>query len=146
MVQGKIENQKSAINNQYNRNLKSLCLNVSLRLKGWGFEGIDVKFDVSVLDFCFNNERLSIVPKGKKSIYSLAVSLELHQLAKENGLTNLNTIIIDSLWVASDIEGIPKEELAKKIITDINREQIQVLIFENEIDLIDQPDLNIIRI
>ena len=107
---------------------------------------VGVSFDALNADFRFNNEKLSIIPKGLKSIYSLASALEILKLSVNNNISNLNTIIVDSLWVATDIEGITKADLVNSIVSDLITDGIQVIIFENEIPLSERDGLHIINV
>ena len=145
-VQEKIEVQQKRIDDTYNEKLKELCGSISSRLENWGLHNVGVSFDALNADFRFNKEKLSIIPKGLKSIYSLASALEILKLSVNNNISNLNTIIVDSLWVATDIEGITKADLVNSIVSDLITDGIQVIIFENEIPLSERDGLHIINV
>lgn len=145
-VKERIEEQQKTIDEAFKQNLYELCEAISLRLNNWGLHDVTVSFDYSNSDFRFNSERLSIVPKGLKSIYSLASAYEILKLAKKNEITNLNTVLVDSLWVATDIEGIVKEELISSIVSDLVDEETQIIVFENEIPLKERYGLQITNV
>lgn len=146
IVQEKIKDKKEKIESTYKENLVSLCENVSSRLNKWGLTDIQVSFDALNADFIFNKERLSIVPKGLKSIYSSAVACELLCLAKKHAFTSFNTLIIDSLWVATYLEDLTQKELVHTILDDLLSCNIQTIIFENSINTDKMNGLNIINI
>ena len=145
-VEERIEEQQKTINDAYRQNLSILCAAISSRLNNWGLHDVKVSFDALNADFRFNEERLTIVPKGLKSIYSLASAYEILKLAKKNRITSLNVVLVDSLWVATDIEGITKEELVDSIVSDLIVNETQIVVFENEVPIEKRHGLKVINV
>ena len=120
-----------SLNSKNEREL--LCEKISTRIGTWGLTKFKkVNFDQLQYDLTFDGERLKTIPKGYKSILSLAVSVEILLNAIEKNVWRKPFLICDTIWVASDFEDVDIFNIKEKIIKDLNKLPFKVIIMENE--------------
>lgn len=132
-ITNEVENHKKLINDEFKSNLIELCMNIRKRLVSWGITDINVvSFDTKTYDFEFDSTPVKIRPKGEKSIFSLAVNVEIVLLMKSLGIVVPDFLIIDSCWVATDLRELTQDQIKNNIVSNLLESNLQIIIFENE--------------
>lgn len=132
-VFNEIEQYKNIEKNDFKNNLSILCSNIKNRLTLWGINDFhEVSFNNRTYDFEFDSTPIKYQPKGEKSIYSLAVNIEIILFMKSIGIIVPNFILIDSCWVATDLRDMKQEQIKTNIVNNLAKLDLQVIIFENE--------------
>lgn len=126
------EKEKENINSTYKDNLNILTQNVKTRLKKWGIDIDKVEFDYLNDDFLFDGEAIKYLPKGRKSIYTFALNIEIYLISKSKIVNIPGFIMVDSLWVATNIKELNSDSFKETLIRDIETLDFQTIIFENE--------------
>ncbi len=132
-IVNEIEQYKNTVKNDFKNNLSILCSEIKNRLTLWGINDInEVSFNNRTYDFEFDSTPIKFQPKGEKSIFSLAVNIEIILFMKSIGIIVPNFILIDSCWVATDLRDMKPEQIKTNIVNNLAKLDLQVIIFENE--------------
>lgn len=141
-IDSEFDKQKNNIDSTFNNSVSLLSKNVKSRLNKWGCIVHDVDYNHLNSDFLFDGVAIKHVPKGEKSIFTFALNVEILLLSKEKIKHVPNFLLVDSLWVSTNLKNIESEEIKERIILDIYSLNIQTIIFENENQRKKVPECN----
>lgn len=128
----KIENQQSALEKQFNINIKEICIKASARLKRWGIQQYsNVEFNDEEFEFTYDGTLRYLLSKGYKNICTCAVIIEILLKSITLQINSLQTIVIDSFWSNLYIKDVDTTEIINKIVKDLESTNIQIIIMEN---------------
>ena len=129
----KLEEKQNELDDEFKTQIKILCQNISNRLIDWGFSTkTDVYFNFERFDFTFNGTIRTLLPKGYRGFFTVAVIIELMLHMKKVGVPCFDFILVDTVWKVASFEKEDINNVVTKFLNNISNCEIQIIVFENE--------------
>ncbi|MED4015768.1 hypothetical protein [Sutcliffiella cohnii] len=122
--------------NQLNKYLDELCVEIENILSGWDVDGHSISFDYETYDILIGGKKRTLFGKGYRAIAFSAFILGLMKYCINNKLPHAGLTILDSPLTTYKKEDNPEdkvpEDIQNKFYDELSKLDYQTIIFENK--------------
>lgn len=128
-----LQEKQKELEEEFKTQVKILCQSISNRLVDWGFKTkTNVEFNFEKFDFTFNDTIRTMLPKGYRGFFTVAVIIELMLQMKRVGVPCFDFILVDTVWKVASFEKEDINDVVTKFLNNISNCGLQIIVFENE--------------
>lgn len=128
-----LQEKQKELEEEFKTQVKILCQSISNRLVDWGFKTkTNVEFNFEKFDFTFNDTIRTLLPKGYRGFFTVAVIIELMLQMKRVGVPCFDFILVDIVWKVASFEKEDINDVVTKFLNNISNCGLQIIVFENE--------------